>query len=185
MILITGESDLKGTKWALEDVFTLQRMLTDEEFDAAQLSINTAYYTPTEIIDTLWDVAGRLGFNGGKILEGSAGIGNILASIPKSMNDASQITAVELDDITGGILEQLYPDAQVFIRGFQDVDIDNATVGGWTVTMLEGEAKEGDSFRFENLLITVLKAEEHRVERVGVEELPAENAEEKDDSAKI
>ena len=111
-----------------EDYRELRSLLTDEEFDAAQLSINTAYYTPTEIIDTLWDVAGRLGFNGGKILEGSAGIGNILASIPKSMNDASQITAVELDDITGGILEQLYPDAQVFIRGFQDVDIDNASV---------------------------------------------------------
>ena len=52
-----------------------------------------------------------------------------------------------------------------------ELDIDNATVGGWTVTMLDGEAKEGDSFCFENLRITVLKAEEHRVERIGVEEL--------------
>ena len=55
-----------------EDYRELRSLLTDEEFDAAQLSINTAYYTPTEIIDTLWDVAGRLGFTGGKILEGSA-----------------------------------------------------------------------------------------------------------------
>lgn len=106
----------------------LRSLLTGDEFDAAQLSINTAYYTPTEIIDTLWDVAAKLGFQGGKILEGSAGIGNILASIPKGMNDASQITAVELDNITGGILEQLYPDAQVYIRGFETVDIDNASV---------------------------------------------------------
>ncbi len=106
----------------------LRSLLTGDEFDAAQLSINTAYYTPTEIIDTLWDVAAKLGFQGGKILEGSAGIGNILASIPKGMNEASQITAVELDNITGGILEQLYPDAQVYIRGFETVDIDNASV---------------------------------------------------------
>lgn len=106
----------------------LRSLLTGDEFDAAQLSINTAYYTPTEIIDTLWDVAAKLGFQGGKILEGSAGIGNILASIPKGMNEASQITAVELDNITGGILEQLYPDAQVYICGFETVDIDNASV---------------------------------------------------------
>jgi hypothetical protein len=33
MVLITGKSDLEGTKWALEDVFTLQRMLTNEEFE--------------------------------------------------------------------------------------------------------------------------------------------------------
>lgn len=34
MILFTGESDLKGTKWCTEDVINLQRRLTDEEFDA-------------------------------------------------------------------------------------------------------------------------------------------------------
>ncbi len=64
----------------------------------------------------------------------------------------------------------------------EDSDIDNTTVGGWTVTMLEGEVREGDSFRFENLLVTVLKAEEHRVERVGVEVMaPEEKEEDKDE----
>ena len=33
MILVTGESDLKGTKWCIEDVINLQTRLTDEEFD--------------------------------------------------------------------------------------------------------------------------------------------------------
>lgn len=33
MILFTGESDLKGTKWCVEDVINLQTRLTDEEFD--------------------------------------------------------------------------------------------------------------------------------------------------------
>lgn len=33
MILKTGNSDLEGTKWDLEDVFNLQGMLTDEEFE--------------------------------------------------------------------------------------------------------------------------------------------------------
>lgn len=33
MMLITGESDLKGTKWCEEDVINLQTRLTDEEFE--------------------------------------------------------------------------------------------------------------------------------------------------------
>lgn len=33
MILFTGESDLKGTKWCTEDVINLQMRLTDEEFE--------------------------------------------------------------------------------------------------------------------------------------------------------
>lgn len=60
----------------------------------------------------------------------------------------------------------------------EDFETDNATVGGWTVTMLDGEAAEGDSFTFESLKITVKKAEEHRVERIEVEKLPEEDEEE-------
>ena len=33
MIMFKAKSDLIGTRWAVEDVFTLQRMLTDEEFE--------------------------------------------------------------------------------------------------------------------------------------------------------
>lgn len=60
----------------------------------------------------------------------------------------------------------------------EDFENDSATVGGWTITMLDGEVNEGDSFIFENLRITVKKAEEHRVERIEVEKLPAEEEEE-------
>ena len=55
----------------------------------------------------------------------------------------------------------------------EDEDFENntATVGGWVVSMLEGEASAGDSFRFENLQITVQKADDHRIERISVEKL--------------
>lgn len=61
-----------------------------------------------------------------------------------------------------------------------DIDIDEdesfendtATVGGWTLTMLDGEANEDDSFVFENLRITVLRVDGFRIERIGVEVLP-------------
>lgn len=56
----------------------------------------------------------------------------------------------------------------------EDFDFDTATIGGWTLTMLDGEAAEGNSFKWENLNITVIKTDGYRIERIGVEELPTE-----------
>ncbi len=106
----------------------LRSLLTDEELQSAESSRNSAYYTPVEIIDTLWDIAKNLGFEGGKVLEGSAGIGNIIASMPKAMSQGSDITAVEIDTVSGNILKLLYPDADVQIKGFQDTRIANNSV---------------------------------------------------------
>lgn len=102
---------------------TIHELFDADELHDAENSINTAYYTPTYIIDYMWDIVQRMGFKGGDILEGSAGIGNILAQIPTSINQGSAIQAVELDQTTGNILRLLYPDAQVNIDGFQNVDV--------------------------------------------------------------
>ena len=64
----------------------LRDLLDDEEYNAATLSIKTAYYTPAYIIDSLWDIAKAMGFKGGNVLEGSAGIGNIIQQMPKDMS---------------------------------------------------------------------------------------------------
>ena len=106
----------------------LRELLTDEEYNDAVMSINSAYYTPATVIDTLWDVAKALGFKGGNVLEGSAGIGNIIGQMPKEISSRSDIEAVEIDSISGNILKLLYPDAKVHIEGFQDVRIPNGTV---------------------------------------------------------
>lgn len=103
----------------------IKDLLTDEEMEAVELSRLSAYYTPDEIIRNLWKIAEHLGFKGGNILEGSAGTGNILAWMPADISHNSNLTAVEIDDITAGILAQLYPDADVHHAGFQEVDIPN------------------------------------------------------------
>lgn len=107
---------------------TLRELLTDEEYDAAVNSINSAYYTPAKVIDAMWDVAEKLGFKGGKILEGSAGIGNILGLMPQSISEQSNIEAVEIDSISGNILKLLYPDAKVHIQGFEETTVRNGSV---------------------------------------------------------
>lgn len=103
----------------------LKQALDAEEYDAAVMSLNSAYYTPASVIDTLWDAAEKLGFKGGNVLEGSAGIGSIIGSMPQSMSETSNIEAVEIDKVSGNILKLLYPDAKVNIQGFEDTNISN------------------------------------------------------------
>lgn len=102
---------------------TLIDKLGKDGFDSAAMSVNSAYYTPFPIIKSLWAAARKLGFRGGKILESSAGIGNILAAIPDDVNRVSTIHAVEIDDLSGNILDMLYPEAKVDVAGFQNVSI--------------------------------------------------------------
>ena len=54
----------------------------------------------------------------------------------------------------------------------EDEEIDNTTVGGWTVSMLDGEPEKGAEFKYENLIITVLETDGRRVDRIAGEELP-------------
>lgn len=106
----------------------LRKLLGNEAYQQAVMSANSSFYTPTHIIDSLWNIATQLGFKGGNILEGSAGIGNILAQMPVEISDRSDIHAVEIDNTAGGILSLLYPDAKVDIQGFEQTKIENGSV---------------------------------------------------------
>jgi CBS domain containing-hemolysin-like protein len=59
-----------------------------------------------------------------------------------------------------------------FDKEEEDLDDDNATVGGWAVEMLGGYPKLYDSFTFEDLTVTVLKKERMRILRLLVEQNP-------------
>lgn len=106
----------------------IRELLGEEAYEQAVMSANSAYYTPAYVVDTLWDIAGQLGFKGGNILEGSAGIGNILGQMPTMVSERSNIHAIEIDGTSGGILSLLYPDAKVDIQGFEQTRIPNGSV---------------------------------------------------------
>ena len=106
----------------------IRELLGEEAYEQAVMSANSAYYTPAYVVDTLWDIAGKLGFKGGNILEGSAGIGNILGQMPTDMSERSDIHAIEIDGTSGGILSLFYPDAKVDIQGFEQTRIPNGSV---------------------------------------------------------
>ncbi|WP_109479106.1 N-6 DNA methylase [Paraburkholderia sp. C35] len=57
------------------------------------------YYTPKPVAQAMWDLLGELGFNGGSVLDPSAGSGVFTATRPAS----AVMTQIELDETSGTI----------------------------------------------------------------------------------
>ena len=126
--------------WAKEYA-ELKAALTPEEYEAARSSTLNAHYTSPTVIRAIYDALVNLGFEGGRILEPSCGVGNFFGLLPDSMSN-SELYGVELDSITGRIAQQLYPDANIEITGFEntkfadgffDVAIGNVPFGNYQV----------------------------------------------------
>ncbi len=124
-----GSAFNEGEAWKPNPVNKqLREIFTPEEYDEAVMSRNSAYFTPAPIIDAMWNIARVLGFKGGNVVEGSAGIGKIIGQMPTDLSERSDIHAVEIDSTTGGILSLLYPDAKVDVQGFEVTHIPNGSV---------------------------------------------------------
>ena len=131
--------DAENASWQKE-YQQLKSLLTDEEYAAARGSTLNAHYTSPTVIKAMYDALGKMGFQSGNILEPSCGVGNFFGMLPESMSQ-SRLYGVELDSITGRIARQLYPDAQIEIRGFEktsrkdffDVAVGNVPFGNYKV----------------------------------------------------
>ena len=96
----------------------LKALLTPEEYEAARGSTLNAHYTSPAVIKAIYEAVGSIGFEGGRILEPSMGVGNFFGLLPENMAN-SQLYGVELDSITGRIAKQLYPKADITVAGFE------------------------------------------------------------------
>lgn len=103
--------------WAAE-YSELKGLLTDREYAAARASVLNAHFTSPTVIHAVYDAVARMGFQSGRILEPSMGVGNFFGLLPDSMAQ-SQLYGVELDSITGRIAQQLYPKANITVAGFE------------------------------------------------------------------
>ncbi|MEO8595375.1 MAG: DEAD/DEAH box helicase family protein [Candidatus Solibacter sp.] len=95
--------------------------LTPEEYDSARASTPNAHFTSATVINTLWQAMERFGLGAGaNILEPSMGVGHFFGLMPDSLLPGCRRTGVELDSITARIAKQLYPDATIFAKGFEE-----------------------------------------------------------------
>ena len=103
----------------------LRELLTKEEGESARGSTLNAHYTERGVIEQMWRLAEKLGFKGGKVGEFGAGIGHFLGLVPDSLAAKTKFRAVELDSVTGRMLQKLYPQADVTVAGLEDTRIAN------------------------------------------------------------
>lgn len=129
----------------------MKNLLSPEEYASARESTLNAHYTSPDIIRGIYNTLERFGFEKGNILEPSMGVGNFFGMLPESM-EQSRLYGVELDSISGRIARQLYPKADVQIKGFEkttypndffDVAIGNVPFGQYKV-----QDKEYDKYNF-------------------------------------
>src|ERR1051326_5380760 len=113
-----------ASKWSKEKD-ELRELLDDDEFEAARRSTLNAHYTAPEIVAAMWEMAEKMGFTGGRVLEPSMGSGNFFALMPPALKGRSKITGVELDKLTGKIAKLLYPKSNIQVKGFQDLKVPN------------------------------------------------------------
>lgn len=113
----------KGGQWEAARNF-LKESISSEEYEQARESTLTAFYTPKVVIDGIYSKLQNLGFQEGKILEPSCGIGNFLGNLPEELQN-STLYGVELDSLSGRIAQKLYPDSNIQIKGFEETNFSN------------------------------------------------------------
>lgn len=120
---IANAFDETKSAWKKENNL-LKSLLTEEEYAAAKASTLNAHYTEISVIKAMYEGLRKWGFQGGRMLEPSAGIGHFVGAMPADMaQSVAGWRIVELDTITGQIAKYLYPQAKTYIQGFETVKI--------------------------------------------------------------
>lgn len=134
---------------------TLKELLPVQEYEAARASTLTSFYTPPEIIRTMYETLERFGLKGGNILEPSMGVGAFFANRPASFDtNGTMLYGVELDPVTGRIAQQLFPKANIQITGYEKASLPDSFFDAVVGNVPFGQYKVNDpAFNRYNFLI--------------------------------
>jgi N12 class adenine-specific DNA methylase/adenine-specific DNA methylase len=98
----------------------LRELLPIDEYEKARRSTQDAHFTSKTVVNAIWNGLQHLGFRHGAVLEPSMGVGNFFGLMPRVSEAFSQLTGVELEPLTAKIAKHLYPNTEIYNRGFQD-----------------------------------------------------------------
>ncbi len=137
-ILNDADSLMDAAKWSKSDIelfaptVELRQLIReyskdDREFarymDSLKTSVLTAFYTPSPVVDAIFDTLKANGIEVRKYLEPSAGQGVFVDSFMRDYPNAKAM-AFEKDLLTGKILAALHPNSEVRIEGFERIEPD-------------------------------------------------------------
>lgn len=91
-----------------------------EKYGATGKGLLHEYYTPHELIQKMWALALKYGYNGGKILEPSVGIGRTIL-----YTTDQEVLAYEISPISAKICRLLNPNATIIEKSFSSHFIKN------------------------------------------------------------
>jgi len=132
----------------------LKEITTEKEYKDIERSRLNAFYTTPEVINTTWDTLRKLGADKiarPHVLEPSAGSGRFLGYQPADWAARSERSAVELDELTGRMVKQMYPETATYVMGYQkapiadnsiDIAISNVPFGNYGVNDPEFTKKD-------------------------------------------
>jgi len=136
-------------------------LMTQEEWSSAAASTINAHFTSKEVVTNMWDLAKRLGFKGGTVLEPAAGVGNFFGLMPQDIAQESVLFGVEKDSLSGRILTKLYPQAAIEVGPFEksravldnsiDLTITNVPFG--RVSISDKRHPDYDGWRLHNYFL--------------------------------
>lgn len=84
------------------------------------------YYTPKEVIERMWALAYKYGYNNGSVLEPSIATGEFLQYAPKDI----RIVGYEINEFSAKICKILYPTVEVHLQPFEQTFIGK---NNWTM----------------------------------------------------
>ena len=87
----------------------IKSILTEQELADIKAEMTTAYYTPHNVVKAMWNIAEKLGFKGGRVLDPSCGAGTFFGLMPANIRaKCTAMQGIDLSSLPARIAAQLY-----------------------------------------------------------------------------
>ena len=96
--------------------------LNKSQIESIKNSALTAYYTPTQVIDLIYNQLNKMGLNqiiDGKLLEPGCGVGKFFGRMSEQ-NSSLKATGIEIDKVSADLASELYPNASIVNLPFNE-----------------------------------------------------------------
>lgn len=123
----------------------LKSLVSAEEYRSMRTSSLTAYYTNPAVARAMWEKVLNDGLTHGNILDPSMGTGIFPMTMPEELRNKVDFWGIEIDEVTGLIAKQLFPEFHILIKGFQDVEFLNSNFDLVITNVPFGETRLLDS----------------------------------------
>jgi adenine-specific DNA methylase len=104
----------EGFAPAWEDLgLELEQLVSREDLASLSRATQYAHFAPEFMIRAIWRALGKLGFDGGRVLEPGCGTGLFFALAPEALAGKLALTGIEMDAATARIAKLLHPNARI------------------------------------------------------------------------